>query len=68
MTDRAIILITAGVYFTASSASAVIGRLAGIRWMYDWGDGVGMAYTTAMDFFLLGVVLLLLGKLEEKSK
>jgi len=64
MNERAIILTTSGVYFMASSASAGLGRALGIVWMYDWGDGIGMAYSTAANFFLLGLVLTLLGKTE----
>lgn len=67
MNDRSAILIPAGVYFMVTSACASLGRYFGVRWMYEWGD-VGMAYTTALNFFLLGVVLYLLGRLEHKEK
>lgn len=67
MNNHRVILIPAGVYFMVSSTFALLGRHYGVRWMYDWGDGIGMAYTSALNFFLLGVVLYLLGRLEHKE-
>ena len=67
MNDRSAILIPAGVYFMATSACASFGRYYGIRWLYDWGDGIGMAYSTALNFFLLGVVLYVLGRIERNK-
>lgn len=44
-----------------TSLLAMLGRRYGIHILYDWGDGVGMAYTTAFNFMVAGAALMYLG-------
>jgi len=61
-----IILCCAGVYLVATSVAAVLGRMLGVRWFYDFGDGIGMAYATALNLAVAGFALVVAGlKLKE---
>lgn len=62
-----IFLTMAGVYLVVTSLAVVVGRLNGWRWAYDWGDGVGMAYTTAVNFFAVGVAFLFVARKRKKG-
>lgn len=58
-----------GLYLVLTSVCVVVGRMAGVRWLYDWGDSVGMAYTTAVNFAVVGVALWVIGmRFKKESK